>query len=117
MTPTPLRGRRFETGTSLVEVAVALVLLSVSSLSAVALLHEAARTVRATEGRERLLWALTDAADSLAVHRATATGERILPDGGRLRWSVVEGRGRVEAFPGEASEPWVAVPVVPEPRP
>jgi type II secretory pathway component PulJ len=100
------------TGGSLVEVVVALVLLSVSGLAAVGLLHEAARTVRDAQDRERVLWAVSEVTDSLVAARVAGAGERPLPGGARVRWSVGEGRGRVEGMLAGEDAPWVTLPVV-----
>jgi type II secretory pathway pseudopilin PulG len=100
------------TGGSLVEVVVALVLLSVSGLAAVGLLHEAARTVRDAQDRERLLWAVGEIADSLTAAQGSGAGERPLAGGARVRWSVVERRGRVEGTLAGGAAPWVTLPVV-----
>jgi len=99
-------------GSSLVEVVVALLLVSVSSLAAVGLLHETARTVRGAESRERLLWLTADLVDSLAAARVTGEGERSAPDGSRVRWRLSDAAGWVESLlPGDTAV-WIAVPVM-----
>ena len=100
------------TGGSLVEVVVALVLLSVSGLAAMGLLHEAARTVRDAQDRERLLWAVGEVADSLTAAWAGGAGERALAGGARVRWTLEAGSGRVEGTLPVGDAPWVTLPVV-----
>lgn len=96
-------------GFTLVEVAVALVVLTTATAAAAGLLLQAARMGRDADHRERLLWVATELADSLGWEPAGVPGDRLLPDGSRLIW----GGGRVAAMPAGGGPPVLSIPVIP----
>ena len=96
-------------GFTLVEVAVALVVLAVATTAAIGLMLEAARAARDADHRERVVWAATALADSLGRERQPGTGTRTLPDGSRLVWDA----RRVDLIPPGGGAPILQLPVVP----
>jgi type II secretory pathway pseudopilin PulG len=96
-------------GFTLVEVVVGFLLLAVATAGTTGILLHAARTSRDADHRERLLWAATELADSLAGVPSPGPGTRELPDGSRLEWD--EGWVEVRIPPGVL--PWVRLPLAP----
>lgn len=96
-------------GFTLLEVAVALVVLTVAGAAAAGLLHEAARLGREADRRERLVWTVTELADSLGAEPDVTPGERTFGDGSRVVWD----RDRVEVVPPGGGPAEMSIPVVP----
>lgn len=101
-------------GFSLAELAVALVLFSITGLGAVSLLAVAASRARVADHGERRLWEAVRVADSVATGRLTGAGERTLPDGSRLSWRVGTAGEVVVREPGSDSI-WLRLPAPVEP--
>jgi prepilin-type N-terminal cleavage/methylation domain-containing protein len=95
-------------GFTLVEVAVALVVLAVATTAATGLMLEAAKAARDADRRERVMWAATELADSLGREPLAGAGTRVLPDGSRLTWDA----RRVDLIPREGGAPILRLPVV-----
>jgi len=100
-------------GISLVEVVVALVILSVATAATSGMLLTAASRAREADLHERLLWAATMVADSLSTAERASPGVRALPDGSRLEWWGGENVVWREVRPRDRDSAWVLVPVVP----
>ena len=104
---------RSRLGFTLVEVVVALVILSVATAATAELLLRAARDGRRSDHLERLLWAATGVADSLSWAGGVGSGALELPDGARVEWAGGRGGGWVEAFPSASDSAWIRLPVAP----
>jgi hypothetical protein len=91
----------------LVEVVVALVLLAVGVLAMAGLLRITAAEASDADLRERLLWRVTQTADSLLAGEASGAGIRELPGGGRVRWSLGPKAGVVEGILPGADSAWI----------
>jgi hypothetical protein len=90
---------------------MALTLVALSSVAAAGLLEAGARAAREAESREHLLWAAGSILDSLRNAPGWSGGERVLPDGARLRWVRDASQGRLEAALAGSAEPWIVLPV------
>lgn len=100
-------------GFTLVEVVVALVILSVATAATTELLLLGARQGRSSDYLERLLWAATGVADSLSRATGSGSGGAELTGVGRLEWEGGENGGWVEATPAGSDSAWVRLPVTP----
>lgn len=110
--PGPRAGRG-RSGFTLVEVVVALLLLSVGVLAMGEILRLSAEEAAEADHRERLLWWATGVADSLATAPVGGSGSTLLPGGAALSWAVGAGGGWVEARLPGADSAWVRLPVIP----
>ncbi|MDT8342695.1 MAG: prepilin-type N-terminal cleavage/methylation domain-containing protein [Longimicrobiales bacterium] len=99
-------------GFSLVEVVVALLLLAVATAASSALLLQAAQAAREADHRERMLWAATGVADSLAGPMGgPGTGARRFQDGSRLEWEATAVGGQVRVLLAGEDSAWVVLPL------
>jgi prepilin-type N-terminal cleavage/methylation domain-containing protein len=98
-------------GFTLIEVVVAVALVGFVGLAAAALLESAARSVRETESRERLLWVAGTVLDSLRREEGWSGGERTVAGGHHVRWSNEGPGGVLEVWPEEHARPWLVLPV------
>ena len=110
--PGMVRSRARGAGFSLVEVAVALLLLSVGTLGILELARAASADARAADVGERLLWEVTRLADSLG-RSPGGSGSLQTAYGAQVRWAVGPDGGWIRAYLAGSDSAWIRIPVVP----
>lgn len=99
-------------GFTLVEVVVALLILAVATVATTEILLLAARDGRRADLRERVLWAATAVADSLAAEPVVEAGSHPLRQGALLEWGGTAADAWVRVTDPGGDVPWVELPVI-----
>ena len=105
--------RSLESGFTLLEVTVALVLVALSAMAVWGLVQASATELARTRLNTEVLWATSERADELSLGGGPSSGERAVSGGWRIRWSHTSTGGWVEAVDPATDSAWLHLLVGP----